>query len=82
MSEISHLKQLMNQNVSDFESLVKTVNDLKISIQPKYLWMFEKLSKIKGGCQIIGDIKNQVLNMVLQCKDLSSFHLIDILKYF
>ena len=32
--EISHLKQLMNQNVSDFESLVKTVNDLRRAIEP------------------------------------------------
>ena len=67
------LKKIMMQNFSDFESLVRTVNDLRKITEPKYLWIFEKLAKLKGGQEMIADIKIETLNMVLECTELSSF---------
>ena len=59
--------------MSDFESIVKIVNDLRKFIEPKYLWIFQRLATLKGGHEMISDIKVETLNMVLQCKELSSF---------
>ena len=71
--EASVLNKALSQRVSDFESIVKIVNDLRKFIEPKYLWIFQRLATLKGGHEMISDIKVETLNMVLQCKELSSF---------
>ena len=67
------LKSAMSQSISNFESLVKVVNDLRRITEPKYLWIFKKLAALKGGQQMIEDIKTETLNMVLQLEQLSSY---------
>lgn len=66
------LKEKMSQNIFDFESLVKTVNDLRKIIEPEYLWILNKLSTLKGGRDMLKDMKNESLNMILQCEYVSS----------
>ena len=74
----SVLKETMMQNINDFQSLAKTVNDLKMAIEPQYMWIFRKLSSLTGGQEMIKDIQEQVLNMFLCCPEMTHFQKIGI----
>ena len=41
------LKKKMSQDINDFKSLAIVVNDLKVAIEPKYMWIFRKFSTLK-----------------------------------
>ena len=74
----SVLKQAMNQNITDFTSLAKIVNDFKAAIEPQYMWIFRKMSSLTGGQEMIKDIQEQVLNMFLCCPEMTLFQKIGI----
>ena len=67
----SVLKQTMNQNITDFTSLAKIVNDLKAAIEPQYMWIFRKMSSLTGGQEMIKDIQEEVLTMFLKCPEMT-----------
>ena len=61
----------MNQQITDFETLVKISNDLKNAIQPQYKWVFENLSTFHGGHEFLSMIKTKLSNMFLHLSEIS-----------
>ena len=65
------LCEKMSQNISNFESLVKISNDLKNALEPQYMYVFNELSRIQGGYELLQNIQKEILDMFLQCQDMS-----------
>ena len=65
------LSEKMFQNISNFESLVKISNDLKNALEPQYMYVFNELSRIQGGYELLQNIQKEILDMFLQCQDMS-----------
>ena len=72
------LKEKMSQDIKDFKSLAIVVNDLKDALEPKYMWIFRKISTLKGGQEFIQEIYDEILSMFLRCPEMSLFQKIAI----
>ena len=61
----------MNQTLSNFESIHKTVCDLKRAIEPHRMWTFKNLSTIQGCVGLLQDIENDERSIFLTCEEVS-----------